>query len=85
MKKIISREVIVTFLVYFGFMLWWYYFSYIYPPKNVNEYKYIFGLPSWFFYSCILGYILFNIVVLILVKYFYVNIDLEEIGENVER
>ena len=83
MKSQINKEAFITIFIYFLYFLWWYYFAYIYPPKNVEEYKYILGLPDWFFYSCILGFILVNILVYIVVKFFFKNIDLET-GEVIE-
>lgn len=77
MKKQINKEALITLLIYFGYFLWWYYFAYIYPPKNVEDYKYILGLPDWFFYSCILGFVLVNVAVFIAVKYFFKDVDLE--------
>ena len=83
MKSQINKEALITIFIYFLYFLWWYYFAYIYPPKNVEEYKYILGLPDCFFYSCILGFILVNILVYIVVKFFFKNIDLET-GEVIE-
>ncbi|WP_314011376.1 YhdT family protein [Pseudostreptobacillus hongkongensis] len=77
MKKQINKEALISIILYFMYFLWWYYFAYIYPPKNVEEYKYILGLPDWFFYSCIVGFILFNILVIIVTKVFFKNIDLD--------
>lgn len=83
MKKQINKEIIVTILVYLVYFLWWYYFAFIYPPKEVKNYTYILGFPSWFFYSCILGYILINILIYIVIKLFFKNIDLET-GDIIE-
>ena len=83
MKNQINKEALITIFLYSLYFLWWYYFSYIYPPQNVEEYKYILGLPDWFFYSCVLGFILVNLLVYIAVKFFFKNIDLET-GEVIE-
>lgn len=40
-------------------LIWWYGFGYGLGKGPVAEYKYIFGLPAWFFMSCILGSIVF--------------------------
>lgn len=77
MKKQIRKEAIITILSFIAYFLWWYYFAYIYPPKNVEEYKYILGFPDWFFYSCILGFVLFNILVFVVIKIFFKNINLD--------
>jgi hypothetical protein len=83
MKNQINKEALITIFLYSLYFLWWYYFAYIYPPQNVEEYKYILGLPDWFFYSCVLGFILVNLLVYIAVKFFFKNIDLET-GEVIE-
>lgn len=77
MKKQLKKEMYLTILVYVGYFLWWYYFAYIYPPKNPEEYTYILGFPAWFFYSTILGYILLNVVVYLIVKFFFKDVEFE--------
>ena len=47
MKNQINKEALITIFLYSLYFLWWYYFAYIYPPQNVEEYKYILGLPDW--------------------------------------
>ena len=83
MKNQINKEALITIFLYFLYFLWCYYFAYIYPPKNVEDYKYVLGLPDWFFYSCVLGFVLVNLLVYIVVKFFFKNIDLET-GEVIE-
>ncbi|WP_143604231.1 DUF997 family protein, partial [Streptobacillus ratti] len=35
MKKQIDKEALITSIIYLLYFVWWYYFAYIYPPKNV--------------------------------------------------
>ncbi|WP_064615567.1 YhdT family protein [Streptobacillus moniliformis] len=77
MKKQIDKEALITSIIYLIYFVWWYYFAYIYPPKNVEEYKYILGLPEWFLYSCIVGFIWVNIAVFAVIKIFFKNIYLD--------
>lgn len=78
-KKQINKEVIVTLVLYLFYFLWWYYFAYIFKNNNdVQNFKYILGLPEWFFYSCVLGLVVVNILVFILVKIFFKDVSLEE-------
>ncbi|MGL5644836.1 DUF997 family protein, partial [Cetobacterium sp.] len=35
------------------------------------------GLPSWFFYSCVLGLVVINILVFVAVKCFFKDINLD--------
>ena len=50
-SKQINKEVLITIVLYLIYFIWWYYFAYEYSSDNVEEYKYILGLPEWFFYS----------------------------------
>lgn len=80
-KKIhsqINKEALITIFLYAIYFLWWYYFAYIYPPKNVEDYKYILGMPDWFFYSCVLGLVLINLLVFLVTKFFFKDIDFEK-------
>lgn len=74
----INKEAAITLVLYALFFLWWYYFAYIYPPKDVNQYKYILGLPEWFFYSCVVGLVMINILVYISVKLFFKEVDFDK-------
>lgn len=83
MKKQLFKETLITIFVYLFYFLWWYYFAFIYPPKDPKDYTYILGLPSWFFYSCILGFVVINILVYLSIKLFFKEIDLET-GDVIE-
>ena len=72
--KQINKEAIITCLLYLFYFCWWYYFAYIYKP-DTNEF--ILGLPSWFFYSCVLGLVVINVLVFIAVKCFFKDVDLD--------
>lgn len=78
-KNQINKEVVVTLLLYTFYFCWWYYFAYLHTDsEDVENFKYILGLPEWFFYSCVLGLIVINILVFIVVKFFFKDISLEE-------
>ena len=83
-SKQINKEVLITIVLYLIYFIWWYYFAYEYSSDNVEEYKYILGLPEWFFYSCVVGLILINILVYIRVKFFFKDIDFDKYNENNE-
>lgn len=76
-NKQINKEALITLALYAFYFCWWYYFAYLYEAKIDGHYKFIFGLPSWFFYSCILGLFIINILVFIIVKLFFKDMDLE--------
>lgn len=69
--------VIINFLLWFGF-------AYGMGSGDPREYKYIFGMPQWFFYSCIVATLISTVLVLLSVKYLFkeVSFDDEEGGER---
>lgn len=75
-NKQINKEALITVGLYLFYFVWWYYFAY-YEGDNYTKYTYILGLPSWFFYSCILGLVVINILVYIVVKFFFKDMDLD--------
>lgn len=64
----IKKEAFWTVLLYLFYFVWWYFFAYYFGEGEVSEYKYIFGLPEWFFYSCVLGFVVINILVFVVIK-----------------
>ncbi|MGL6024927.1 MAG: YhdT family protein [Cetobacterium sp.] len=70
----INKEALITIILYVFYFCWWYYFAFIYKWDNNT---FIFGLPSWFFYSCVLGLVLINFLVFVAVKLFFKDIDLD--------
>ncbi|WP_047983067.1 YhdT family protein [Ornithinibacillus californiensis] len=77
-NKIANREALIGIgLAIFNF-IWWYAFAYGLGSKDPEEYSYIFGLPDWFFYSCVLGFIVMVVLVIIVVKAFFVEIPFED-------
>jgi uncharacterized membrane protein YhdT len=84
-NKIANREALIGIgLAIFNF-IWWYAFAYGLGSKDPEEYSYIFGLPDWFFYSCVLGFIVMVILVIVVVKAFFVEIPFEDDDEGKEQ
>lgn len=80
--KIANREALIgVALVLFNFV-WWFGFAYGLGSKPVSEYRYILGLPSWFFYSCVVGLIVMIFLVTIVVKAFFKDIPFEDEHEE---
>ncbi|UTR16119.1 YhdT family protein [Salipaludibacillus sp. LMS25] len=76
--KIANREALIgvgLVLINFG---WWYGFAYGLGSGPVEDYTYVFGFPAWFFYSCILGFIVMAVLVLIVVKGFFTYVSFED-------
>lgn len=80
--KVANREALIGVgLVIFNF-IWWFGFAYGLGSKNPEEYSYIVGFPAWFFYSCILGFIVMVTLTVIAVKFFFKDIPLDDTEEN---
>lgn len=83
--KIAHREAwIGVGLAIFNF-IWWFGFAYGLGSRPVEEYTYIFGLPDWFFYSCVVGFVLTSVLVIIVVKFFLTEVSFEEEEEVDDR
>ena len=76
--KIAHREALIGVVLAVVHFLWWFGFAYGLGSRPVEEYTYILGFPDWFFYSCIVGFILVAITVIILAKYFLKDVSFEE-------
>lgn len=83
-RKQIQKEVIITCILYIFYFLWWCLFGFGLGSRDTEEYSYILGLPSWFFYSCILGFLVFSTSVYFTLKYFFKDIPLDENFEDEE-
>jgi len=62
--------------------IWWYGFAYGLGKTKVERYTYIFGLPAWFFYSCILGFFVIVLLVILTVKFMFKEVPFEEEGDG---
>lgn len=76
--KVANREALMGVgLVAFNF-IWWFGFAYGLGSKDPSEYSYVLGLPSWFFYSCVVGLIVMVILVTVVVKHWFVDIPIDD-------
>ncbi|MED4475947.1 YhdT family protein [Oceanobacillus caeni] len=76
--KIGNREALIGVGLFLFNFVWWFAFAYGLGSKDPFEYSYVFGFPSWFFYSCVLGSIIICILVFIIVKGFFKDIPFED-------
>ncbi|EIT83908.1 Sodium/pantothenate symporter [Fictibacillus macauensis ZFHKF-1] len=80
--KISRREAwLGTGLAVLNFV-WWYAFAYGLGSKPVKEYTYILGLPAWFFYSCVAGFLLFSFLVFLMVTFLFKEVPFDEPEEK---
>ncbi|MEH7376606.1 MULTISPECIES: YhdT family protein [Neobacillus] len=81
--KIAHREALIGIILVLINFIWWYGFAYGLGSAKVEQYSYIYGLPAWFFYSCILGFIVMVILVIFAVRVLFKDVPFEvEEGEN---
>lgn len=73
-----GREARITLGMYLFFFLWWTLFAFGLGSGDPAEYSYVFGMPAWFFYSCVLGYPVVTLVLWIVVRLFFVDIPLDD-------
>jgi len=76
--KIAHREAWIGVLLAVINIIWWYGFAYTLGSKPPEEYTYILGFPAWFFWSCIVGFVVMVILVYIVVKFVLVDVSLED-------
>ncbi|MGP1455746.1 MAG: YhdT family protein [Treponema sp.] len=77
-RKQLNKEALLTvglYLLYFG---WWYFFAYYFGEQDVSKYRYILGLPEWFFYSCVLGLVVINFLVFLVVTFCFHDMPLDK-------
>ncbi|WAA11347.1 YhdT family protein [Fervidibacillus albus] len=64
-------------LVIFNF-LWWFGFAYGLGSAPPEEYDYVFGFPAWFFYSCVGSLIIMSVLVVFIVKKYFVEVSFDD-------
>jgi len=79
--KIAHREAWIGVGLAILHFIWWFGFAYGLGSRPVEEYSYIFGLPDWFFYSCVVGFILICITIIVLAKFVLKEVSFEEEDE----
>ncbi|PEI88170.1 YhdT family protein [Bacillus toyonensis] len=76
--QIAHREALIGLgLAIINFIIW-YGFAYGLGSKNPSEYTYVFGFPAWFFYSCIVGFVVMVILLSLVVRFVFQDISLDE-------
>ncbi|MCM3179599.1 YhdT family protein [Cytobacillus horneckiae] len=78
--KVSNREALIGIGLAIINFVWWYGFAYGLGGKPVEEYQFIFGLPAWFFYSCVLGFLVMSAVVFVVVRLFFTEVPFESEG-----
>ncbi|QKG84696.1 YhdT family protein [Kroppenstedtia pulmonis] len=66
--QIAGREALIGVGLASIHFAWWFIFAYGLGSQPVEQYQYILGFPAWFFYSCVLGFVVFTGLVIITVN-----------------
>ncbi len=77
-----DREALITLGLYAVFFLWWTLFAFGLGSGDPAKYSYTFGMPNWFFYSCVLGYPVLTIILWLVVRFAFTHIDLDNIDSD---
>lgn len=80
--KVANREALIGVALFIFNFIWWYAFAYGLGSKDPSKYTYVFGLPAWFFYSCVVGFIVMAVLVTVIVKWFFVEVPFDEYEEG---
>jgi uncharacterized membrane protein YhdT len=76
--KIANREAWIGIILVIINFVWWYGFAYGLGSGPVEEYTYIMGLPAWFFFSCVAGFILMVVLVALAIKFLFKEVPFED-------
>lgn len=80
--KVANREAKIGVGIVIINFLWWFGFAYGMGSKSPEDYTYVFGLPAWFFYSCVAGFIIIVFLVILAVKLFFKEVPFEDEQEG---
>lgn len=75
--KVATREAIILLILFVFNVVWWAGFAYGLGSRPPSEYSMVFGFPDWFFYSSVLSWVVFTLVVVIVVKLYFKEVSFE--------
>ena len=76
-----NREAVIAIILSLAYFIWWYATAYGLGDRDIAEYTYVLGFPSWFFYSCIVGFLLFSVLAALMVRFLFKNLSLARTEE----
>ena len=77
-----NKEALLALAAYALYFVWWYVCAYGMGDKDPELYSYVFGMPEWFFYSCIVGYPLLTALLWVMVRFFFKEMPLDDEEEQ---
>lgn len=79
--KTANREALIGCALAAFNIIWWYGFAYGLGSKPPEEYTYVLGFPAWFFWSCIVGFVVMVILVFLVVKFVLKEVPFDDSEE----
>ncbi|MDQ0229303.1 YhdT family protein [Metabacillus malikii] len=76
--KIAHKEAKIGIILVLINFIWWFSFAYGFGSGDPLEYRYILGFPEWFFYSCVIGFLLMVLLVYIVVTFLFKEVPFEQ-------
>lgn len=73
-----NKEALFSLGAYALYFIWWFIFGYGMGDGDPEQYAYVFGMPEWFFYSCIVGYPVITILLWGIVRFFFKEMPLDD-------
>lgn len=77
-----NKEAIYGIILGLANLAWWYIFGYGLGSRPVEEYKYILGFPDWFFWSSIVGSLVFVTLTFVMVDKLFKDMPLDKMTEE---
>lgn len=77
-----NYEAWLTLSLYIFYSIWWWFFAYVICNGNVLTYSYILGFPSWFFFSCLIGFPLLCCILWLIIHFFFKEVPLDTPNQN---
>jgi len=77
-----DKEALLSLAAYGLYFVWWYVCAYGLGSGDPDQYSYVWGLPSWFFYSCIVGYPLITVLLWGIVRFKFREMPLDDDSET---
>ena len=72
-----NKETLSMVILLIANIAWWFIFAYGLGSSPPQSYTYIMGFPAWFFWSCIMSFVLFSVLVWLVISLVFKDIPLD--------
>ncbi|MDI6602041.1 MAG: YhdT family protein [Thermoanaerobacteraceae bacterium] len=77
-----NKETLSMVILLIANIIWWYVFAYGLGSRPPEKYTYIMGFPAWFFWSCIVSFVLFSVLAWVIVSVVFKDIPIDTIEDE---